>query len=316
MMLAACSLLSLLAVLATSNASQDQAPWWARHTNAVSPKRAALEDDPTFFAVRGKKSSMKPNALFSTIPKRLLGKRFLKPNSLFNSIPKRMDGKRSLKPNSLFGNFGKRSLKPNSLFGNFGKRYLNPNSLFGNFNKRGLKPNSLFGNFGNKRMLGKRSLKPNSLFGAIAGKRGLKPNSLFGGFSKRSPVEEKTVLCDHEERQCFLISHMGVWGLPSGMYGFFKRTEQAEVEEQEEEVAMEELERLEEEYDEDEEEDFDVKRSEAADFWATRGKRSMEPDFWATRGKRGEEVFEEFEALDEPGEGSEMQKETSEEPEV
>ena len=96
-------------------------------------KRTLPEDASTFFAVRGKKSTLlKPNSLFGAIEKRAI-----KPNSLFVRIPV----KKSMKPNSVL-QMGKRSMKPNSLF-QMGKRSMKPNSLF-QMGKRSMKPNSLF----------------------------------------------------------------------------------------------------------------------------------------------------------------------------
>ena len=125
-------------------------------------KRTLPEDASTFFAVRGKKSTLlKPNSLFGAIA----GKRSLKPNSIFGSYGKRptmVFEKRAMKPNSLFMQMpGKKSMKPNSLF-QMGKRSMKPNSLF-QVGKKSMKPNSLF-------QMGRRSMKPNSLF--QMGKRG------------------------------------------------------------------------------------------------------------------------------------------------
>jgi len=143
-------------------------PWWGQ-VFGVQPRvlRADKGKSERFWATRGKRSvmSIKPNGLFQPISWKR-SKPALKPNGFF------MMGKRSsLKPNSLFSmTQGKRtiSLKPNGLFSltkrsgdgplieeMYPKEYIYdqfwgvPSGIFGNY-KRSMKPNGLFS-------IGKRS---------------------------------------------------------------------------------------------------------------------------------------------------------------
>ena len=213
-------------------------------------KRTLPEDASTFFAVRGKKSTLlKPNSLFGAIA----GKRSLKPNSIFGSYGKRptmVFEKRAMKPNSLFMQMpGKKSMKPNSLF-QMGKRSMKPNSLF-QMGKRSMKPNSLF-------QMGKRSMKPNSLF--QMGSRSMKPNSLFqmgkrGGFYG--------------------------WGSPSGHLGVFGPYQSIEGEEPEYLDVEDDYE------DEAEENEIEEVKRGRAEYWARQrgdeARAKKDSNFWAAR---------------------------------
>jgi len=118
-------------------------------------KRATMMKPNGLFVI-GKRSSLKPNSLFTMTN----GKRsFMKPNGLFSTIDYSPKRSMSLKPNGLFA-LTKRSINMDenldfpdmplvSFEDAYNKHWGNPSGLFGAY-KRSMKPNGLF-------TLGKRS---------------------------------------------------------------------------------------------------------------------------------------------------------------
>merc|ERR1711892_56714 len=103
------------------NVDQAKASWLGSLLGLERRNLRADKEDQ-FWATRGKRSSVKPNGFFLSMP-----------------------GKKSMKPNGLFGTIKRQGLNPNVLLGAFKRSGFKPNGLFGTIKRAGLKPNGLFG---------------------------------------------------------------------------------------------------------------------------------------------------------------------------
>jgi len=238
------------------NVDQAKASWLGSLLGLERRNLRADKEDQ-FWATRGKRSSVKPNGFFLSMP----GKKSMKPNGLFGSMP----GKRAFKPNGLFGtikkSYKRSGLKPNGLFGTIKRQGLNPNVLLGAFKRSGFKPNGLFGT------IKRAGLKPNGLFGAY------KRYGLFGEY-KRADGEHDSFEDDIYDPEYYDIEDI-----------FNKYDDEENYVGMEHNLHDEDDTENGKEHKEPEEDKL-VEKREASDFWAARGKKE-DAEFWATRGKRG-----------------------------